>query len=70
MTKGTYSTYPGLYGPQTRRNLWLPDALLPVLKRMARKKGISYSELVRQILIDHVRDLTDATPIQGKSNGQ
>lgn len=62
MAKETYNTFPGLYGRQTRRNLWLPDALLPVLKRMARKKGISYSELVRQILIDHVRELTEGKP--------
>jgi hypothetical protein len=43
-------TVAGSYGPQTRRNLFLPDALLADLKELASKKQISYSELIRQIL--------------------
>jgi len=38
------------YGPQTRRNLFLPDSLLEELKTIAAKRKISYSELIRQIL--------------------
>lgn len=48
------ATPTGTYGAQTRRNLFLPDALLADLKLIARKKQISYSELIRQILTKEV----------------
>lgn len=48
------ATPTGTYGAQTRRNLFLPDALLADLKIIASKKQISYSELIRQILTKEV----------------
>ena len=48
------ATPTGTYGAQTRRNLFLPDALLADLKLIASKKQISYSELVRQVLTTYV----------------
>ena len=42
------------YGPQTRRNLFLPDALLENIKAIAAHKKVSYSEVIRQALSAYV----------------
>jgi len=42
------------YGKQTRRNLFLPDAMVDELKRIAAKSDIPYSELIRRILSVHI----------------
>ncbi len=46
--------YPGRYGEQSRRNIFLPNLLVTQLKSMANLREITYSELIRQILVEHV----------------
>jgi predicted DNA binding CopG/RHH family protein len=45
------------YGPQTRRNMFLPDDLVENLKTIATQKGVTYSELVRKVLTAYARKL-------------
>lgn len=54
MSSQTYRE-PGKWGRQTRRNLFLPNDLVDKLKAIAERKEISYSELIRQVLVMYVR---------------
>jgi hypothetical protein len=47
--------YPGKHGVLTRRNIFLPVTLVEELKLIAGKSRISYAELVRQVLLKHVK---------------
>lgn len=49
--------FPGKYEEMVRRNIFLPEALVHDLKFIATQQRISYSELVRQILVKHVEKL-------------
>jgi predicted DNA binding CopG/RHH family protein len=47
----------GDYGRQTRRNIFLPDTLVDELKSLAADRDMTYSELVRMVLLTYVRKL-------------
>lgn len=47
----------GDYGRQTRRNIFLPDSLVDDLKSLAASRDMTYSELVRTVLLAYVRKL-------------
>ena len=46
------------HGVLRRRNFYLPDTLISQLKEIAGSKDISYSELIRQVLMAYAKKAT------------